>query len=291
LRRDVHHRVLGGVAAGLADYLEIDVAIVRIAFVVLAVLFGSGVLLYVAGWLLIPAQDSGRTVLHDLVEQRPRRRSLVALVLGAVVAVVAVSNLFSSGPWWRHWDGGVGGFGFFFGLAALVLAGALLVVSGRREGSPVRWALLTVTITLLAVLAVVVATLFSVEALSGVPLRGGIGDVQWQPTSAAQVAPQYRLGIGNMRLDLRDVAFRAGTTHVTASVGIGHLIVVLPPGPSVSVTAHAGMGDVQMFGQDVGGVSTGRTLRQGGAAPGNAARIVLNAQAGVGQVQVTRALP
>jgi len=60
LRRSVRNRLLGGVAAGLADYLDIDPVLVRIGFVVLAFLGGSGVLLYLAGWLLIPAEDTGR---------------------------------------------------------------------------------------------------------------------------------------------------------------------------------------------------------------------------------------
>jgi phage shock protein PspC (stress-responsive transcriptional regulator) len=300
LRRSVQHRILGGVAAGLADYLDIDVVIVRIAFVVLAVLGGSGLLLYVAGWLLIPAGDTGRAVVQDFVEKRPRRRSLIAIVLGTVIGVIALSNLFSSGPWWRHWDGGVGGGGFFFGLGALALAIVLLFASGRRGGSPLRWLLLTTVVAVVAMAVVAVATVFSVEALSGVPLSGGIGSTQWQPTTASQVAPRYRLAIGTMRVDLSDVDFRAGTTDVTASVGIGNLVVELPPGPTVSVTAHSGLGEVQVFGQDSGGFATNRIMQTegtavsgslGSATSGNAtnrSHIVINAQTGVGEVQVIR---
>ena len=262
----------------------------------LAVLGGSGLLLYVAGWLLIPAEDSGRTVMQDYMERRPRRRSLITIVLGTVIGIVALSNLFSSGPWWPHWDGGLGGFGFFLGLCALALAVVLLVASGRRFGSPLRWALLTTFIAVVAVVIVAVATVFSVEALSGVPLRGGVGDTQWRPTTASQVAPRYRLAIGNMRLDLSDVTFRPGTTHVTASVGIGNLVVELPSGTAASVSAHSGLGDVQVFGQNEGGFgvrrvtqSTGeRTVVSVGTA-GTEPRIVVDAQTGVGHVQVTRA--
>jgi phage shock protein PspC (stress-responsive transcriptional regulator) len=320
LRRSTDSRILGGVAAGLADYLDIDAVVVRIAFVVLALLGGSGVLLYAAGWLLIPAHDTDRAVVHDFMERRPRRRSLVAIVLGTVIAIIALSNLFSSGPWWPHWDRGFGGFGFFFGLCALALAAALLVASGRRGGSPVRWLALTSLISVAAVAVVAVATVFSVEALSGVPLRGGVGDTQWRPTSASQVAPRYRLAIGNMRVDLSDVTFSPGTTHVTATVGIGHLVVELPAGTAVSVSAHSGLGDVRVFGQDNGGFSTGQTMQLSGtsanapdapsppkppavpnapnsaksassATGANAPRIVLDAQTGVGQVEVIRASP
>jgi len=301
--------MLGGVAAGLADYLDIDVLLVRVAIVVLAVLGGSGVLLYVAAWLLIPAQETGRAVVQDYLERRPRRRSIVTLLIGAVIAVVAVSNLFSSGPWWRHWDGGLGGFGFFFGLGALALGVALLVSSGRREGSPVRWLFVTALVALLGVVLVAAATVFSVEALSGVPLRGSIGDTQWRPTSAAQVAPTYRQAIGNMELDLRNVTFAAGTTRVTATVGIGRLVVYVPVGPTVSVTAHSGLGDVQVFGQDQGGFSTRQTVEVPATAPGapaapgsapagitgttvaattGGAHLVIDAETGVGRVEVVR---
>src|SRR5579875_515360 len=51
--RPVRGRMLAGVAAGAADYLNVDPTIVRIALAVLA-LAGPGVPIYLAGWLLIP---------------------------------------------------------------------------------------------------------------------------------------------------------------------------------------------------------------------------------------------
>jgi len=289
LRRSSERRVIGGVAAGIADYVDVDVAVIRIAFVVLTLLGGSGILLYLAGWLLIPPDDGEHAVAHQWLQPQHRPRSIVVTVVAAVLIIIAMSNLFSSGPWWPRWDHGLGGFGFFWGLVALVLAAALLVAGGRRSGSLLRWLLLTSLVTVLAVAAVVVATVFSVEALSGVPMHGGIGDVQWRPTSPAQVNGRYRLAIGNLVVDLRNVDFRSGTTHVTATVGIGHVLVEVPPGPTVSVTAHSGMGDVQIFGQDFGGVGTRRSVQMpGSAAHGGQVRISLDAEAGVGQVQVVR---
>ena len=116
---------------------------------------------------------------------------------------------------------------------------------------------------------VVTATVFSVEATSGVPLRGGVGDTQWRPTSVTQVAPRYRLAIGPCEVDLSDVVFGAGTTHVTASVGIGNLVVELPRGTAVSVAAHSGLGDVEVFGQHDGGFSTRRTMQETALGPGS----------------------
>jgi len=147
-------------------------------------------------------------------------------------------------------------------------------------------------VTVAAVAVVAAATIFSVEALSGVPLRGGIGNTQWRPTSAAQVAPRYRLAIGSMQVDLRQVDFHPGTTHVTATVGIGNLVVDVPAAASVSVAAHSGLGSVQVFGQDEGGFSMSQSkVVTGKSAGAGAPHIVLDAETGVGEVQVIRSGP
>jgi phage shock protein C len=67
LRRLREGRVLSGTAAGLARYLDVDVAAVRIAFVALAVLGGIGIPAYVACWLLIPEEDTETTLVDDLL--------------------------------------------------------------------------------------------------------------------------------------------------------------------------------------------------------------------------------
>lgn len=55
LRRCTTHRMVAGVAAGLAEYFDLDPLGVRIAFVVLAVAGGLAVPVYAALWLLVPA--------------------------------------------------------------------------------------------------------------------------------------------------------------------------------------------------------------------------------------------
>jgi phage shock protein PspC (stress-responsive transcriptional regulator) len=54
LRQD---RVVAGVASGLAAHMDVDPTWVRLAFVVLIFFGGIGVVLYIAGWVLIPAVD------------------------------------------------------------------------------------------------------------------------------------------------------------------------------------------------------------------------------------------
>lgn len=48
--------MLGGVCAGLADYFNLDPTIMRLIFVLLALLGGHGVLVYLILWLIVPIQ-------------------------------------------------------------------------------------------------------------------------------------------------------------------------------------------------------------------------------------------
>lgn len=63
-------RMLGGVAAGLADYFDVDPTLVRMAFVVLTLMGGVAVLFYLAGWLLIPDEGSEVSIAEDMVGHR-----------------------------------------------------------------------------------------------------------------------------------------------------------------------------------------------------------------------------
>ena len=73
LRRPSHDRMLTGVAAGLAEYLGVDVTIVRIAFVVITLAGGAGMPLYLAGLLLIPEEGSDQSIAGTFIESRQSR--------------------------------------------------------------------------------------------------------------------------------------------------------------------------------------------------------------------------
>ena len=67
LRRPADGRILGGVAAGLAAYFALDVAHVRIILVALSFLAGAAVPLYLAAWVLIPADGSGTAIADEVL--------------------------------------------------------------------------------------------------------------------------------------------------------------------------------------------------------------------------------
>jgi phage shock protein PspC (stress-responsive transcriptional regulator) len=67
LHRAVDGRMVAGVAAGLADYLHVDVTIVRIAFVVAIFLSGIGIPAYAACLLLIPEEGASESLATSLI--------------------------------------------------------------------------------------------------------------------------------------------------------------------------------------------------------------------------------
>ena len=63
-------RLVAGVCAGLAAYFGIDPTLVRLAFVVLTVFGGFGVLLYLGAWLVIPEETDGASIAESFVNKR-----------------------------------------------------------------------------------------------------------------------------------------------------------------------------------------------------------------------------
>jgi phage shock protein C len=74
LTRPHHDRMLAGVAAGIANYLDVDVTLVRIVLAVLTVAGGAGVPIYLAGWLLIPEEGASQSIASELIGSRRSRR-------------------------------------------------------------------------------------------------------------------------------------------------------------------------------------------------------------------------
>ena len=56
LYRSNTNRMLAGVCGGLAEYFNLDPTLIRVLFIVLAVLGGSGVVIYLAMWIIVPKQ-------------------------------------------------------------------------------------------------------------------------------------------------------------------------------------------------------------------------------------------
>jgi signal transduction histidine kinase len=85
LYRDPANRVLGGVAAGIAEHLRLPVIVVRVFFVGLLAANGLGALLYVAFWGVLPARP-GVSATRRSTRVALQGAGLIALAAGVVIA-------------------------------------------------------------------------------------------------------------------------------------------------------------------------------------------------------------
>jgi phage shock protein PspC (stress-responsive transcriptional regulator) len=58
LYRSKTDAILGGVCSGLAKYLVIDPTLVRLAFVLVTLAGGAGVLIYIVMWIIVPEEGT-----------------------------------------------------------------------------------------------------------------------------------------------------------------------------------------------------------------------------------------
>ena len=63
-------RVVAGVCTGLAAYFEVDPTLVRLAFALLTVFGGVGVLLYLGAWVVLPDEADGISIAESMVNKR-----------------------------------------------------------------------------------------------------------------------------------------------------------------------------------------------------------------------------
>jgi len=71
LYRPREGRVVAGVCAGLAAYFAVDPTLVRLAFALLAVFGGAGILLYLCAWIVIPEEGGdGTSIAESVISKR-----------------------------------------------------------------------------------------------------------------------------------------------------------------------------------------------------------------------------
>lgn len=90
-------RMVAGVAAGVARHLGIDVTLVRIGFVVLAFIGGTGILAYAAGWVLLPEKHGASSTESWESERGPSFWIGIGLLVVAAIVLVEHTTPFGSG--------------------------------------------------------------------------------------------------------------------------------------------------------------------------------------------------
>jgi phage shock protein PspC (stress-responsive transcriptional regulator) len=280
--------MLAGVCGGLASYFEIHPAFYRVGFVVLTLLGGAGILIYLAAALVMPdegKQDS--VVTAALRDRRDRPWPLIGVALLAVGATVLLSRatLWPSGDAW----------------VPLLLVGAAILWITRHDSKTVeaadastlaardshrirrvfRWIL--VAIGSLIALVLIAVAIFA--AVVHVHLGNGVGDRTYDVSGIQDLRHEYKLGIGDMRVDLGNVQLPAGETGVKARVDVGNLVVVVPRDVGVRVHGDAQYGQVNLFGNFSDGHDVDRNVSESGARV-----LVLDAHVGAGKLRVMRAV-
>jgi phage shock protein PspC (stress-responsive transcriptional regulator) len=63
-------RIIAGVCSGVAAYTGVDANIIRLLMVIFTIFAGSGVLIYLAAWLLIPEEGQSASILQNMINKQ-----------------------------------------------------------------------------------------------------------------------------------------------------------------------------------------------------------------------------
>ncbi len=325
----------------------------------LAIFGGSGLLLYLAGWLFIP--EDGRA--DSMGERFFRNNGALGIAAAVVIGVLLIGPMLAWGVWG---DGpGFGGVVLLFLVVAAVVAltrrsdgtaaplesipaaqaapstlpanpppppplavpkppreksvlgrltiGVLLLVTGSLIALDVADILDVTGVIVVATALAVVAVGLLVGAFVGrsrglialgvalvlvlIPMAAIPSDVSWNAgsgagervyrvTSPADLQPTYKLGVGQLTLDLRKLN-PVEPLQIDASVGIGELRVLLPEDTTVSATSDVAVGTIDMPGErPIDGADVTRTWESTATTGLSAGSLDLTLSAGLGQITV-----
>lgn len=251
-------------------------------FVLPLVLVGAGIYL-----LLQPADEPGagapREPVHHYGTQRdaappidaapapPREPRPAPLVTAAVVSLIALV--------------GAGGVAFHQAGWAEVSVADVLAVSlgvigcGLLVGAFVGRASGLILLGLLAGAALVPAVVLD-DALDD-----GVGERRYFPQELDDLRGEYRLGVGELVVDLRGLDLEGTNQAIDLHLGVGALEVIVPEDVTVVADIDVDAGNVRFFGTTHDGwdVEVGPVTRE---VPAPSGEVVLDAHVGLGEVWV-----
>jgi phage shock protein PspC (stress-responsive transcriptional regulator) len=313
LTRSTTDRLIGGVAGGIGRHLDVDPLAVRITFVILSFAGGLGLVAYLLCLAFVPTDDPSAPPLKWGLA-----RTVGAGLLAAAALAIAVPGWFW-GPQLGllmlagavlyllvrmvRDDGGThagrvaarlaigivlvalaaGGFvaaaaGTALGggiiVAGLVIACGVGLVGGAFRGGA-RW---------LIAPALLLALPLGAVAATDLDVRGTWGDRTFRPASVADLADGYEMGVGSMKVDMRDVELPAGRTDLRLQIGIGEIEVLVPANTCVTTDAEVGAGVVNAGDGEQGGIDLDVADAPGVAA--GVAQLHVLADVGMGAVLV-----
>jgi phage shock protein C len=122
--------MIDGICGGIAEYFGVDVTIIRLLFVLLAVMGGTGLLVYIAAMIIMPSNPDFMSAPEPNVRHGNGKRfwGIVLILIGATVLLVNLGWL-AGYPWWS-----------FSGTVILpvlmIAAGFFIIISLRARQQP-----------------------------------------------------------------------------------------------------------------------------------------------------------
>ena len=315
-------RVIAGVCSGIGRYFNVDPIVVRIAALVGLLAGGATLVAYVAALILVPVEPAeGEAEPPPGVGGGRSTGSIVAIVvilfftwplllgggflIAGIVLPFAMLAIVGLLAWWLVSGEGLGGeprdvvrravlgLGVLLTCLVLFLAGGWAagtgggaVAAGLVIGCGVLLVIgaFTKTVRWIALPATALALGVGLVSAADLDLEGGVGEREYKPAAATDVRDRYKLGVGELVVDLRDASLPAGDTHMNLKLGMGEAVVIVPRDVCVTSRAAIGAGHVDVLGREGDGVDVdfedSRRARAGGS------RLVVDADVGFGEFAV-----
>jgi phage shock protein PspC (stress-responsive transcriptional regulator) len=234
--------MIWGVAGGLAEHVGFNATLVRVFFVVTCFFGGAGLLAYLVLAVALPEDDgTGRPVAESFWS---RFGKVVLVCLLVAVALCLAAGLAVASAWVTATGHGtviaIAVIVFGLGLVAAAFAGDI-----RRRVVP-----------LLVVAALALGIPAGAVAAADIHIDGSIGKRTYTPTAVTDLpASGYELGTGQLIVDLRELPWTKGQAiPVSAHLGIGQMIVSVPPNVCIDGDVHGKAGELISGGQVAHGV-------------------------------------
>jgi phage shock protein PspC (stress-responsive transcriptional regulator) len=272
LLRSRDNRVLWGVAGGIAEHIGVSSLLVRVAFVVISLFGGAGVLAYLVLAVALPEDDGTGRPVPESVWARLGKVFLVCILVAlgfGVAAFLAVASAWTTAT----------GHGTVVAAVVIALGIGLVAAAFARD---VRRRVTPWLLTAALVLGIPAGAI----AAADIDIDGSIGQRTYTPTVPADIpADGYKLGTGQLIVDLRHLPWKQGqTVDASAHLGIGQMIVSAPPNVCVVGHATGKAGELVVAGQVSHGIDPDVSL---GSPTTNAPRLHVDADIQLGQLIVT----
>jgi phage shock protein PspC (stress-responsive transcriptional regulator) len=272
LLRSKHNRLIWGVAGGIGEHIGVSPLLVRVAFVVVSLFGGAGILAYLVLAVALPEDDGTGKPVPGSVWARLGKVVLVCFLVALGLGLAAFLCLVSA------WVTATG-HGTAIAVTVIVLGLALVAAAFAKD---VRRRLTPWLLTVALVLGIPAGGI----AAANIKFDNSVGERTYTPTVATDIpAGGYKLGTGQLIVDLRDLPWKPGQAiAASAHLGIGQMIVSAPPNVCVQGHATGKAGELVVAGQVSHGIDPDVSL---GTATSNAARLQLDADIQLGQLIVT----